>query len=586
MILNMRQIAARVESMKRRYAERDSRMANVLAVRQGNIDKVFPDFFPEALPYPMVANFIDVAARDLAEVLAPLPSFNCSTVNVNSERAKAVAEKRTQIANFYIQNSRLNTQMYTGADWFLTFGFLPFVVEIDEENRTPRIRLDNPLGAYPEFDRYGRLVAYARRYLKTLAELIAEFPEYESQLVGPGGRDNVDLYAKLEMIRYEDKDQIVLYVPQRNDLVISHVENPIGDIMVRVARRTSIDDDMRGQFDDVVWVQLARARFSLLALEAAEKSVQAPLALPNDVQELAFGPDSVIRTANPQAIRRVGLEIPPVAFQEQALLQQEMRVGARYPEGRSGQIDASIITGQGVQALLGAFDSQVKAGQQLLTQAFEDVISLCFRVDEMMFPGTKTVRGLDDGAPYVLTYDPLKDIKGDYTVEVRYGLMSGLDPSRALIFSLQALGADLVSRDFVMRELPWSMDVAKEQQRIDIQRMRDNLNQALSSAAVAIPQMVTQGQDPSLIIEKISNIISERRKGVPIEDAAMKVFEEERRAREEAEAAAQEAAESELPGGPTPPQSPMGLPPGSPGTASQEAAPSLDISQVLAQIAG
>lgn len=200
-----------------------------------------------------------------------------------------------------------------------------------------------------------------------------------------------------------------------------------------------------------------------------------------------------------------------------------------------------------------------------------------------MFPGSKTVRGLDDGAPYMLTYDPTKDIKGDYTVEVRYGLMSGLDPSRALIFSLQALGADLVSRDFVMRELPWSMDVAKEQQRIDIQRMRDNLNQALSSAAVAIPQMVTQGQDPSGIIEKISNIIAERRKGVAIEDAAMKVFEEERRAREEAEAA---AAEQELPGGPTPPQSPMGLPPGSPGVASQERAPSLDISQVLAQIAG
>lgn len=583
MALNIRQISARVESMKRRYADRDSRMANVLAVRQGNIEQVFPDFFPESLPYPMIANFIDVAARDLAEVLAPLPSFNCSTANVNSERAKAAAEKRTQIANFYVQNSRLTTQMYTGADWFLTFGFLPMVVEMDEENRVPRIRLDSPLGAYPEFDRYNRLVAYARRYLKTVAELIAEFPEYESQIIGPMGRDGVDLYAQLELIRYEDKDQIVLYVPQRNNLIISQVENPIGEPMVRVARRTSIDDDMRGQFDDVVWVQLARARFSLLALEAAEKSVQAPLALPTDVQELAFGPDAVIRTANPQAIRRVGLELPPAAFQEQAVLQQEMRLGARYPEGRSGQIDASIITGQGVQALLGAFDSQVKAGQQLLAQTFEDVISLCFRVDERMFPGPKTVRGLDDGAPYMLTYDPTKDIKGDYTVEVRYGLMSGLDPSRALIFSLQALGADLVSRDFVMRELPWSMDVAKEQQRIDIQRMRDNLNQALASAAVAIPQMVTQGQDPSNIIEKISSIIAERRKGVAIEDAAMKVFEEERRAREEAEAA---AAEQEIPGGPTPPQSPMGLPPGSPGTASQEAAPSLDISQVLSQIAG
>ncbi len=229
-----------------------------------------------------------------------------------------------------------------------------------------------------------------------------EFPEYESQLVGPQGRENTDMYALLEMIRYEDDDQVVLYVPQRQNLVLKRTPNPLGEMLVRVARRPSIDEEPRGQFDDVVWVQLARARFSLLALEAAEKSVQAPLALPNDVQELAFGPDAVLRSQNPQQIRRVGLELPNAAFTEQAVLQQEMRLGARYPEGRTGNIDASIITGQGVQALLGAFDSQIKAGQQVLAQTFEDVISLCLRADEKIFPFDKNVRGLNDGAPYEL----------------------------------------------------------------------------------------------------------------------------------------------------------------------------------------
>ncbi len=218
-----------------------------------------------------------------------------------------------------------------------------------------------------------------------------------------------------------------------------------------------------------------------------EKSVQAPLALPNDVQELAFGPDAVLRSQNPQQIRRVGLELPNAAFTEQAVLQQEMRLGARYPEGRTGNIDASIITGQGVQALLGAFDSQIKAGQQVIAQTFEDVLSLCMRIDEKIFPMDKTVRGVNDGAPYELKYNPAKDIKGDYTVEVRYGLMAGLDPSRALIFSLQAMGGDLVSREFVMSELPWALNVSKEQERIDVQRMRDNLNKAIESSAAALP---------------------------------------------------------------------------------------------------
>ena len=526
MALEVQQIADKVEALKRRNADRDTRMANVLSVRRGQISNVYPDFFPEGMTQPMIANFIDVAARDLAEVLAPLPSFNCTTFNVTSDRAKAQAEKRSMIVNYYAHSSRLQTQMYTGADWYLTYGFLPIVVEIDVESNQPRIRLDNPLGAYPEFDRFNRLVSYTRRYYKTLAELIVEFPEYESQLVGPNGRDNVDLYAMVEMVKYEDAEQILLYVPQKSNLVLKRTPNPIGEMMVRVARRPSIDDDMRGQFDDVVWVQLARARFSLLALEAAEKSVQAPLALPNDVQELAFGPDAVLRSQNPQQIRRVGLELPNAAFTEQAVLQQEMRLGARYPEGRTGNIDASIITGQGVQALLGAFDSQIKAGQQVLAQTFEDVLSLCMRIDEKIFPMDKTVRGVNDGAPYELKYNPAKDIKGDYTVEVRYGLMAGLDPSRALIFSLQAMGGDLVSREFVMSELPWALNVSKEQERIDVQRMRDNLNKAIESSAAALPEMIATGQSPAKLILQLSEIITARQNGTSIEEAAKKVFAE------------------------------------------------------------
>jgi hypothetical protein len=64
------------------HAERDIRMEQIQAVRKGNMADVFPDMFPSDMPHSMIANFIDVAARDLAEVLAPLPSINCSTVNV------------------------------------------------------------------------------------------------------------------------------------------------------------------------------------------------------------------------------------------------------------------------------------------------------------------------------------------------------------------------------------------------------------------------------------------------------------------------------------------------------------------------
>lgn len=524
MALSINQVADRVAALRVRYAQRDARMADVLDIRKGNMSSVAGDLFPEGMDQPMVANFIDVAARDLAELLAPLPSFNCATVS-QSDKEKEFADRRTMIANNYISFSKLATQMYTGADWYNTYGLLPVVVEPDLDKGMPRIRVENPLGFYPEYDRYNRVVSFAKRYLKTVHELIVEFPEWESQIVGPTGRDNIDLNSQLELVYYQDKDQIILFLPDRKNLPLIQAKNPMGKVMVRVGRKPGIDpDDVRGQFDDVVWVQVARARFAMLAMEAAEKSVQAPLAVPSDVNEFAFGPDAIIRSQNPAGIRRVGLELPTSAFTEQSVLEQEMRMGARYPEGRSGNINASVITGQGVQALLGGFDTQIKAAQQIFADLFEEVIALCFEMDEKLFDTSKDVAGFYEGAPYKLKYMPSRHIKGDYSVQVRYGLMSGLDPSRALIFSLQALQAGLVSREHIMHELPWQMNVSEVQKTIEIERMRDQLSGSFASMAQAIPQMAMNGQDPSEVIIKMSDVIQMRKDGVSIEEAVAQVF--------------------------------------------------------------
>lgn len=580
MALSVQEIATKVGNLKRRYAARDARMGDVLAVRRGEMTAIFSDYFPEGMSKPMVANFIDIAARDVAEVLAPLPSFNCVPSNTTSDRARTFADKKTMIVNNIVENSRLQTQMYTGADWYITYGFLPIVVEPDYEERLPRIRVENPLGAYPEFDRYGRCVAYAKRYMKTIAELVLEFPEYETQIVGRNP-DMVDWNSPMEMIRYEDKDQIVLFLPTRKNLVLRRTPNPLGELTVRIARRPGIDDEPRGQFDDVLWVQLARAQFATLAVQAAERSVQAPLALPDDVDEFAFGPDAIIRSQRPDLIRRVGLDLPTAAFTEQNILEREIRLGSRFPEGRTGNIDASIITGQGVQALMGGFDTQIKTGQTVLADAFQDVLGVALKMDEMLFDDEKTVRGTHQGAPYEITYKPSKDIKSDYHVQVRYGLMSGLDPSRALIFSLQALQAGLVSRDFVMRELPWSMNVGLETQQVDVERLRDNLNGAISAMTQAIPAMATQGQDPSMLVEQIAKVIEARKKGTQIEDAVLDIF---RKPEPEVSPAVEPGAPVEQ----APVQEEMMM--GAPGEAAPAGeptqAPPPDIAAILAQLGG
>ena len=308
-------------------------------------------------------------------------------------------------------------------------------------------------------------------------------------------------------------------------MVLDAYEHPLGRIPVRIAQRPTLDGQPRGQFDETIWVFAARARLALLNLEAATKAVEAPIAVPSDVTEFAFGPDAVIRSNSPERIRRIGLEIPQTAMMEQRTLQDELRLSTRMPDVRMGETDSSVVTGRGVQALMGGFDSRVRSYQSLMGEAVADTLSLCLEMDERLWPDeTKELVGSTNGSPYTVRYRPSTDIKGNYQVTAEYGIMAGLDANRALIWGLQALGAGLTSKQFIRKNLPVSLDVAQEEQVIDVENLRGSLMTSISAFAQAIPQMAASGQDASAPVRAIADLIEARKKGVPVEKAAGEIF--------------------------------------------------------------
>jgi len=521
MALSIEEITSGFDRYRRAYADRDTRMYNVLLVRQGKMRDVFPDLFPDG-PFenPIVANMVDIAARDLAEVIAPLPAFNCNSTTMVSEAARKKADKRGEIVNGYIDYSNLQAQMFNAADRYVTYGFVAAQVEIDVKDKMPRIRFFDSIGSYPVMDRFGRVVKFYQRIMKPTTELMAQYPELANLIYS---KDNPS--DMMEVVRYHDKDQDVLFIPNRNNLILDRAVNPIGEVMIRIVQRPSIDDQSRGQFDDVLAVQVAKARYALLSLEAATKAVQAPIAMPTDVQELALGPDAIMRSQKPNEIRRVPLEIPAGAFAQQGVLEQELRLGSRYPESRTGNLDASIVTGRGVQALMSGFDTQIKTAHSMFARAFVELVGICFKVDEMVFGNTeKELKGNYHGTPYSIKYRPTRDIDGDYTVDVQYGLMAGLDPNRALVFGLQARGDKLISRDFLRRQMPFSFNATQEEAKVDTEELRDAMKQAIASYAQAIPALASQGQNPTEILVALSSVINARQKGTSIEVAVADAF--------------------------------------------------------------
>jgi hypothetical protein len=103
-------------------------------------------------------------------------------------------------------------------------------------------------------------------------------------------------------------------------------------------------------------------------------------------------------------------------------------------------------------------------------------------------------------------------------------MLAGLNPAQGLIFMLQALGGKLISKDMAMRELPFTVNVTQELEKIEIEDMRTALLGSLTAYTQAIPQMATQGQDASEVVRKIAAVIKARQKGQALEDAIESTF--------------------------------------------------------------
>lgn len=566
-MLDADQIVKKCRSLERRFRKTDQTWRDVLAVRRGDLDLVFPDLVSEDWPKPIISNFIDIAARDLAEVIAPLPAFNCSSTSMTSDAAKKFADKRSKIAQNYVQYSKLDVQMLTGADHYLTYGVSVIYLEPDFECNLPRITIEDPMGGYPEYDRWGRCTAYTKRFYKEAAVLAELYPEFETEILRLDQKmsnSRVDDGENLiELVRYCDANQITLVMVSDSPTELTSVPNKLGECPVVIGHRPWVDmSQPRGQFDDVIWMQLARDTLAKLQLNAVEKTVQAPLAVPTDVQEVAYGPDAIIRTNSPEKVKHVGLDLTAHSFTEESILLDEMRTGTRYPGVRTGGTDASIITGKGVQALLGGFDSQVKAAQLVFQLAFTEVMHKCFKMDEKYWPdATKEIRGQYNGTPFELTYKPSKDINSAYDCDVSYGFAAGLDPNRAVVLLLQLRAEKLFSRDYFARQLPFELNVVDEQTKVAVEDTREALFQSIYAYAQAIPALAQSGQDPSGPVVQLAEMVKRLQRGEQVEDVVSAVFAPQA-------PPAGQLGPSDLPGGPgNSPAGAGGMAPGGGGLA-------------------
>lgn len=546
--------------MKSAATSRDRHMSIALLVREGNIRQLFPAELSLNISFEgtPIANFIDVVARDLTEAIAPLPTLACVSGKMETDADQRRAEMKNRIGDWYWSRSRLEKQMLKGADWYLTYGFVPFFIEPNVEGKHPYIQIDNPMDSYYEKNRFDEVIFYAKRWNRRADELCAMFPEYTNLiLTDPNSKsgEKVSGDTLIELVRWVDKTSVTLFLPTRRGLILTSYEHKLDCAPVVVAERPGVGDIPRGQFDDVIWTQVARAIFSALALEAATTAVQAPIAIPADMTEFPIGPNSLLSSENAQDIHRVNLELPPGVFQEDAVLDQEMKLGSRYPDARAGNAQASVITGKGIEALLGTFDTQIKGAQMVFRQIFQDVTAICFEMDEKWWGNVeKTISGTISNKSYEVKYVPKAAINGKYVCTVTYGFAAGMHPSQSFVALLQLAGAGVLAKNTTMLNLPFEMDPDQEQRQIDVEATREALKQGLFSLVQSAGPLAMQGQDPSLLVKMAADIVRARQNGQTMEDAALQGFQAyqealQQKAQEQAQQMSPDAAGGAGPGG-------------------------------------
>lgn len=514
------EIPTRVMAMRTRETLRDARHAEIQSARRGDFEAIAPDLFSDEFKRPIVANLIDTSARDMAAMLAPMPAITCSATTMLSAKAREFADKRTKVARSYVEQSELPLQMAArGADMLNCFGMIVGCVQPDFDEMRPHIQIESSIGAYAVQDRRGRTKEFARVEFVDWFSILADYPQLEE--MRQQYPHCVTKSNKLEVVHYSSDTRYCTYIPQMGDYALEDMENPAGFCPYVVRNRPNFEDVAKGAYDDVVWMQIARHRLELLLLEGTEKAVRAPIILPDDVDQFTYGPDSTIRTRNPAGVGRARVDIPAQSFAVAEQLAQEQREGSMSPEARSGSIDASVITGRGVQQLMGSFNSQVAIDQEVLKSFFKQIIAMAFALDEKVFGNVeKEIRGNDSGVPYSIRYKPTRDIKGDHTVDVSYGFAAGLDPNRALVFLLQAEGAGWISKDKARRSMPVDIDAAEEEKKITQEQGRAGIIQGFAALAQSIPQIAASGGDPSTPISQMATFIEEVGKGKSVEEAA------------------------------------------------------------------
>jgi hypothetical protein len=436
-------------------------------------------------------NLILTALEDTAEAASLIPSVRVKSPGTD-DKSKKVAAKMEQIGTAYLQSSEielvtLKTLMHLAGHGIFSW------VEVKKEGQAPELLWRDPRMCYPEPNRnsLGRTDRCFFAQDLRLTQLPAVWrSRFEAGIVSEGKNPAHFKDHNVTLVEYYDADETVIAgiadsrtgdgslrpasnPPQTVTVILEHVKNETKRCPVTIGQRISLDNEPRGQFDQVINVMEAHIKLQRLVLDYAAQGVYSDIYVKDLIGKMPYGGGSYIQLGPQGEIGRVAPAVTSMTvYNELQSLVEGLHLGGRWPKTRPGDIEQNIASGKFLESSVGMMNTVIRTYHLLLRRALKEALTTMFALDKAS--GEKrTMHGRHKNQPFTIEVDTATDIDLNCEIDVTYGLGLGRDPAQSMVLGIQASQAGIVSMEFVQENFEGIEDVNLEKIRVDVQALRD-----------------------------------------------------------------------------------------------------------------
>jgi len=511
-------------TLQNRYNGRDRRYKMCWHAYNGEYDKIDSLFQIKSLKdtrerrsgqiqtWNLVYPFVE-ARRSLT---SRPPAIEVPAAKMGDPLAAQFAEKQERLLYCLYDNSQItkkhskaafNASLWNSSTWFVRW---------DKEKDLPVITVRRPGETYPVFKRSGDEVAYCLFVFNMEEDQLVEmYPEAKKLLTNKNagyGRSR----GEIEVIEYTDGEYYGIVIGGEYAAIAEggNTELPFCPVHVSPGSYSEGDDGEcfpPSSIEQVVQINDLLNRFQTKWHDALEDILRPGAILKGPNVE------NKVWDTGPGAINYLDVDedyqaptypnMPSEVFIHIQRMEQIMRTIANVPESASGQMDASIITGQAVKRLQGVMTAVAAE----TTDSFQAGLTKCnewmLRMMEQYRPDKKyqlysadSVTGMSrpgKKAAIEVTIVPAEDIKNQYRSRLVYSPL-GMDTGLALTLGMQLVEADVVSRRWLRNQISGLGDAEGMETEINEEkRKRLQLEvdlQALAYERMQMAQAQAQGQ--------------------------------------------------------------------------------------------